>query len=152
MNKQFNPKPQPPKHEQKNRKLSVMKKHTKKPCYRCLDDKHSHSDCPFIKSECYKCGKKGHISKACHSHKSQTKPTIYELYNMSDRKCEPPAIKLDVMMNNTKIIIEVDTGASATLINKSTFHQIWPKQKPDVSKADLLRTYTGQKVPLLGTV
>ena len=98
-----------------------------------------------MKSECYTCGKKGHISKACRSKKSASdqKPTVYELYNMSDRKCEPPAIKLDVMMNNTKIIIEVDTGASATLINESTFHQIWPKQKPDVSKADLLRTYTG---------
>ena len=33
------------------------------------------------------------------------------------KKCEPPAIKLDVMMNNTKIIVEVDTKASATLIN-----------------------------------
>ena len=154
VNKLFNPKPQPPKHQQKNRKPNVMKKQTKKPCYRCLDDKHSHSDCPFMKSECYKCGKRGHISKACRSNKSasEQKPTVYELYNMSDRKCEPPAIKLDVMMNNTKIIVEVDTGASATLINESTFHQIWPKQKPDVSKADLLRTYTGEKVPLLGTV
>ena len=71
---------------------------------------------------------------------------------MSDRKCEPPAIKLDVLMNNTKLIVEVDTGESGTLINESTFHQIWPKQKPDVSKADLLRTYTGEKVSLLGTV
>ena len=83
---------------------------------------------------------------------SDQKPTVYELYNISDRKCEPPAIKLDVMMHNTKIIVEVDTGASTTLINESTFHQIWPKQKPDVSKADLLRTFTGEKVPLLGTV
>ena len=106
-----------------------------------------------MKSE-VKCGKKGHISKACRSNKSASdqKLTVYELYNMSDGKCEPPAIKLDVMMNNNKIIVEVDTGASATLINESTFHQIWPKQKPDVSKADLLRTYTGEKVPLLGTV
>ena len=71
---------------------------------------------------------------------------------MSDRKCEPPAIKLDVIMNNTKIIVEVDSGASATLINELTFHQILPKQKPDVSKADLLRTYTGEKVPLLSTL
>ena len=56
VNKRFNPKSRPPKHQLKNRKSSAMKKHTKKPCYRCLDDKHSHSDCPFIKSECYKCG------------------------------------------------------------------------------------------------
>ena len=46
-------------------------------------------------------------------------------------------------MNNTYIIVEVDTGA--------TFHQIWPKQKPDVSKAYLLRTYHGEQVPLLRT-
>ena len=107
-----------------------------------------------MKSECYKCDKKGPISKACRSNKSASdqKPTFYELYNMSDRKSEHPAIKLDVMMNHTKIIVEVDTGSSTTLINESTFHQIWPKQKPHVSKADLLRTYTGEKVPLLGTV
>ena len=139
-------------HQNINRKPSVMKKQTKQPCYRCLDDKHS--DCPFMRSECYKFGETGHISKACRFNKSASdqKPTLYELYIMSDRKCEPPAIKLDVMMNNTKIIVEVDTGASATLINESTFHQIWPKQKPDVSKAEVLRTYTGEKVSLLGTV
>ena len=71
---------------------------------------------------------------------------------MSDRKCELPAIKLEVMMNNSKIIVELDTRESDTLINESTLHQIWPKQKPDVSKADLLRTYTGEMVPLLGTL
>ena len=105
-----------------------------------------------MKSGCHKCGKRWNISKACNSNKSASygKPTVYELYNMSDRKCESPAIKLDIMMNNTKIIVEVDTGVSATLINESTFHQIW--HKPDVSKADLPRTYTGEKVPLLGTV
>ena len=88
MNKLFNPKPQPPKHQQKNIKPSVMKKQAEKPCYRCLDDKHSHSDCPFMKSGCYKCGKKGHISKACHSNKSASdqKTTVYELYNLSDQK------------------------------------------------------------------
>ena len=55
MNRILNPKPRPPKHQQKDRKPSVMKKQTKKQCYRCLDDKHSHSDCPLMKSECYKC-------------------------------------------------------------------------------------------------
>ena len=55
-------------------------------------------------------------------------------------------------MNNTNIIVEVDTDASAMLIKESTFHEIRPKQKPNVSKSDLLRTYTGEKVPLLGTV
>ena len=77
-----------------------------------------------MKLECFKCGKNGYISKACHSNKSASdqKLTVYELYSMYDRKCEPPAIKLDVMMHNTKLIVEVDTGASATRINESTFH------------------------------
>ena len=60
--------------------------------------------------------------------------------------------KMHAMMNNTKIIVEVDTGAIAMLINESTFRQISPKQKSNVSKPDLLRTYTDEKVPLLGTV
>ena len=42
--------------------------------------------------------------------------------------------------------------ASVMLIYESKFHQIWPKQKPDVTKADVIRTYTGENVPLLGTV
>ena len=37
VNRLFTPKPQPPKHQQKNRKPGVMKK-SLKPCYRCLDD------------------------------------------------------------------------------------------------------------------
>ena len=85
-----------------------------------------------MKSECYKFGKKGHISKACHWNKSASdqKPTVYELYNMSDRKCEPPAIKLGVMMTNTKIIVEVDTGASATLINNNNKKYLFKVQYP----------------------
>ena len=51
VNKLFSPKPQPPKHQHTNRKPSVMKKQTKRSCYRCLDDKHSLSHCPFMKSE-----------------------------------------------------------------------------------------------------
>ena len=54
---------------------------------------------------------------------------------MSDRKCEPPAIKLDVMMNNTRRIVELDTGASATVINESNV-------PPDQAQTDLLRTYS----------
>ena len=50
VNKLFNPTPQPLKHQQKNRKPNVMKKQTKRPGCICLDDIHSHSDCPFMKS------------------------------------------------------------------------------------------------------
>ena len=65
-----------------------------------------------------------HISKACRSNESASnqKPTVYKVYNLSDRKCEHHAIKHDVMMNNNKIIVEVDNGASATLINEPRVH------------------------------
>ena len=34
-------------------------------CMRCGDKRHSGSDCPWTNEYCHKCGKKGHISKAC---------------------------------------------------------------------------------------
>ena len=63
-----------------------MKKQTKKPYYRCLDDKHSHSDCPFVKSVCYKYGKNCHISKAFRSTNliSDQQPKVYELYTITN--------------------------------------------------------------------
>ena len=61
----------------------------KKNCYRC-GDKHSAADCKFKTAECRKCGKKGHIARACRNKVStkelrpQRKFTQHATHNVTE--------------------------------------------------------------------
>ena len=50
--------------------------------------------------------------------------------------------------------MELDTGASVSIISQDTYDKFWPKmQAPSLTKSDmLLRTYSGAKLPVLGTI
>ena len=132
---------------------------SKKTCYRCTGD-HKHEQCPFRDAECYNCKKKGHIAKACKAtgdknnpgtKPEQKKATVYELYNMNTKSSHPP-ITVNISIDETEVNMEVDTGASATLITKSTMEKVWPVKKPTLcTENNLLRTYTGEIVPICGT-
>ena len=133
---------------------------SKKPCYRCTGD-HKHEQCPFRDAECYNCKKKGHIAKACKATGDKNNPgakpeqkkacTVYELYNMNTKSSHPP-ITVNISIDETEVNMEVDTGASATLITKSTMEKVWPVKKPTLcTENNLLRTYTGEIVPICGT-
>ena len=56
----------------------------------------------------------GHISKMIGSKDS----TVYELYNVKTRNTGCPPITVNVSIADTVIKLEVDTGASATLITR----------------------------------
>ena len=130
---------------------------SKKTCYRCTGD-HKHEQ--FRDAECYNCKKKGHIAKACKAtgdknnpgtKPEQKKATVYELYNMNTKSSHPP-ITVNISIDETEVNMEVDTGASATLITKSTMEKVWPVKKPTLcTENNLLRTYTGEIVPICGT-
>jgi len=40
---------------------------SKRACYRCGSEKHSHLECRFKDQTCRKCGKKGHVANRCDS-------------------------------------------------------------------------------------
>ena len=62
-------------------------------------------------------------------------------------------ITVNVSIANTVIKMEVDNEASATLITKKTMDMIWPKKNPYLcTDTNILRTYTGETVPVLGTM
>ena len=50
--------------------------------------------------------------------------------------------------------MEVDTGASVSVIGKHTYKELWPsKEAPPIESSDVqLQTYTGQPLPVLGTI
>ena len=141
----------------------------KKNCYRC-GDKHSAADCKFKTAECRKCGKKGHIARACRS-KTSTKELRpqrrsmqhatnnvtkdsedYTMYNVSGVSVKP--LKVTVRVNNADLDMEVDTGASVSIISEDTYNRLWPeKQQPSLQKSTItLRTYSGEQLSVKGSM
>ena len=152
----------------------------KKPCYRCLGQ-HLESECKFRQAKCYNCHKKGHISKACKSksqgrgspfkgrkhggpHKTHqinqdgtdkpAEPTVYELFQTGRNKPHTPPITVNLCMNDKLVEMEVDTGASASLISQKLFNDIWTAEnRPNlVPRTDILKTYTGQLIKTKGVI
>ena len=108
-------------------------------CFRCNSYSHFESKCPFKQSECFKCSKIGHISKACKMRNRMTiKKTdddivedndsiidnndggINTIYYVRNAKSKP--IIISPLINGVCIPMEVDTGASLSVINKSVLH------------------------------
>ena len=146
-------------------------------CHRCLGE-HLASSCKFCSTECFLCKKVGHIAKACKSkqkgrkgHQDPTKTThfmqeednipektdhteqerSYGLFTIQGNSANPILAKVNI--NQIPVEMEVDTGASLSLINKATYDLISRQshtqalQKTDVQ----LKTYTGEAVCILGT-
>lgn len=152
------------------------------PCYRCNSNKHLATNCPFKQAECHKCGKKGHIVKACRSSISKFTPTkgkktqkthqlsmtqdaspqrrnqkinppIYDLFRVANSSVEPMVV--NIQLNGKEVPMEVDTGASRTVMGETTFQKLLGHQLEgnavQPSKVRL-RTYTGEQLQVLGAV
>ena len=80
---------------------------------------------------------------------SQTEDTSYNLFMMheADKIRDLIVIKLGVPLD-----MELDTGASLTLVNKSTYKMITHDASTGLQHSDAqLQTYIGQLVKILGT-
>ena len=136
-------------------------------CYRC-GDPHYADKCKLTDVTCRYCKKKGHLEKVCRAKtKSKGKKAHYvdskvqddsdsedDSYNMFALKgasCDP-VIK-QVYINGVLVDMELDTGASASIICEETYRPIAdqgtfePLQEPTLK----LNTYTGESIPLLGS-
>ena len=148
-------------------------------CYRC-NGKHMTSVCRFKEVQCHSCGKKGHISKACRSKKhtdatshlqkksqtltmsvqsgnpespeSDTDDESYNLFSIGGQSATP--IEVNVTINKKPLIMELDTGASYSLISEQTYQSIWPeKDGPGLKESSVkLHTYTGEQVEVVGHI
>ena len=77
---------------------------------------------------------------------------VYSLFTVSNRSAKP--LRVNVQLNHTPLSMEVDTGASVSVISRKTYNKLWPSaQAPPLEYSDVrLQTYTGQALPVLGTV
>ncbi|XP_035806354.2 uncharacterized protein K02A2.6-like [Amphiprion ocellaris] len=142
-------------------------------CYRC-GGAHFANDCGFKDTVCHNCKKKGHIAKKCRgrakdkqkkewkmkpkwdSHHLQSEAPeeecAFNMFNLKEPRAEPICATLQV--NGKELQMEVDTGASASVISQATYHRLWRSGgAPALKETNIrLRQYTGECIPLLGAI
>ena len=133
-------------------------------CYRCAGQ-HNPKVCPFIDKECFFCKNKGHTSKVCRKKAKSNLTTqqfsyvisettdndnsdddLFSIYQL-DRKMSSQPIIITIMIENQNVPIEIDTGASISLIKWDTFKKINCKSNIILSPTSCkLKTYSGEIV------
>ena len=137
----------------------------KSPCYRCNGFGHRQEDCYFRTKTCNAyCHKQGHKALACRSktkfHKNDVKQIStdstcdneYYIMSVSTKSSMNGPILVDVTLNGKKVPMEVDTGASRTLLTETTWHQINRGQLTLNGQCPKLLDYSGNAIPVLGCV
>ena len=136
------------------------------PCSGCGGN-HWKKDCSFKEAECWKCQKKGHIGKVCFSKSkpnynhaissSNSKSKVSEEYIFHEEVVGQKVLPylVDVSINDINVSMELDTGASRSIMSLSTLNSLWPdsNNRPKLQKSNLLlRTYGGSKMDVLGEI
>ena len=146
-------------------------------CYRCNSTQHLARDCRFKTAVCHACGKTGHIAKACRSKgNTQSKErggkkqshgsvqrthqlttvdkqdeTSYALFKLSAPREAP--IHVTVMLNQAEVDMEVDTGASISVMSESTFMNTWKGSGPKLQSSDVcVKTYSRESLDVIGSI
>lgn len=141
-----------------------------KDCYRCKGKNHGASDCYFKDSKCHKCGKVGHIQKACRAggsargkggaqkkrpqkvttgyvHAEDAGMDMFPVLSASDTDKRPFSAGFKV--NEVHVLMEIDTGAAVSIISETEYERSFSHVPLEGSNAKL-KTYTGQPIPVRG--
>ena len=73
------------------------------------------------------------------------------MFPLRSSKYEP--IYVTVLVEQAPIVMEVDTGATLSVISESTYSRVWGDTPPPLAtSAAKLRTYTGEEIPVKGAL
>lgn len=118
-----------------------------------------------MNAQCHKCGKVGHIKPVCKSPSKSHKPVgdvrhvqteqgesskEYPLFNVPGTSTSKP-YQITLEVSGHPMTMEIDTGASLSLVSETTYQRWWPRKRllPTTAK---LRTYSGENLSVLGTL
>ena len=77
---------------------------------------------------------------------------VYDLFHVNPIRCIPPLIT-EVLLNNKSCVMEIDTGASVSLISEGQYNKRFDQRKPQINKTnDILRTYSGENLRIIDTI
>ena len=138
-------------------------------CYRCGRNGHSSATCRFREAKCHSCGKTGHLKKVCRkkTQKQSTEPQgnrsvkcivegseetfkEYSLYNTSTGQ-KPKPMMIPVKIEDITLSMELDTGASVSIISEKTYKKVLSSKALEKSTVSL-RTYTGEPLDVMGSM
>ena len=141
-------------------------------CFRCGWRGHTVVKCRVKRDVvCHLCGKRGHLQRICKSRdKGKTRtvghvkdaeeqeeqdasdsddPTNLCHLRSSSGMTHTPPMMVKVRVDDCEIDMEVDTGASHTLMSESTFTCLWPGRSLHHTPIRL-QSYSKQPIPVLG--
>ena len=110
-------------------------------CYCCGKPGHYALSCKYKETVCNKCGKVGHLQKVCRSKRTRNtkapSTTVnsvqedttdeYQLWNITTvRKATPWNVTVDI--EGVTVSMQVDTGASLSLMSETTFREHWAQK------------------------
>ena len=100
-------------------------------CAGCGSTTHIRAACPFLKAECHKCGRIGHIKSVCRSEQSGNKSrNDYKTSSMSVMTLSKHTHDLSrkprhaLLINGHDVDFEVDTGSPFALIGENVWKNI----------------------------
>lgn len=75
----------------------------------------------------------------------------YSMYNFHHTGTKPMIVELSINQQETQM--EVDTGATLSIISKATFNKLLPQDRPVLKASDIkLKTITGESITVEGSI
>ena len=76
----------------------------------------------------------------------------YNLFNVKDRNNHP--MQVTATINGANLLLEVDTGATLSIISQNTYETLLADGKPPLLQPSgaRLRTYTGEEIKVMGNL
>ena len=74
------------------------------------------------------------------------------MYNLAGPPVKP--LEVSVKLNNRDLEMELDTGASVSIISEATFNRLWPQEEaPAMHESQVkLKTYSGEQLTVKGMI
>ena len=139
-------------------------------CYRCGQKSHKAPKCPYKEAKCHNCGKVGHLKKVCRKSSQSTSQgrgrvnvmqdetqeqelitddtqSEYQLFTVTSSSNSP--LRVEMKLGGKPHTMEIDTGASMSVISKTTYQREFSEFELQGSSVRLT-TYGGEPLSVCG--
>ena len=117
-----------------------------RPSYRSSDsDSSRHSRHPIRSSH----PRSSHVKQVVGNNDEPDNTEEYSLFNLPSGSCAP--LVVTILIDHTSLSMEVDTGASFSVVSKNTYEKFFSSRTLQRSTVKL-KTYTGETLPVFGQI